>query len=138
MKIFLKVEKEFDANYLLVSAGVRYWEGAEIDGVEDKDGTLIPFKDGDYWCPLIDIEKGVIVGWPQGTTAKIHYKVCDNGIYKLLDGDLSTIAYKEGYVIDSMCPSGNGYGDYIIMNVNKNGNIREWNFYPEDFNDEED
>ena len=124
MKIRLKVEKEFDAKYLLVSAGVRFWGDAKINGVEDKDGTLIPFRDGEDWCPLIDIEKGTIVDWPKGITAKIHYKVCDDGSYKLLNKDFSTITYKEGYVIDSMCPSGNGYGDYIIMNVNENGNIR--------------
>ena len=62
---------------LRVSAGVRYWEDASVNGVEDTDGTLIPFRKGDLWCPIIDLETGQIYDWPAGANAYIHYKVCD-------------------------------------------------------------
>ena len=33
----------------------------------------------------------------------------------------------DGYVPDVMCPTGGGYGDYIIMHVNGDGVIEKWN-----------
>ena len=38
------------------------------------------------WQPLIDIEIGKIVNWSQGTTARVHYKVCDDFYCDILDG----------------------------------------------------
>ena len=32
-----------------------------------------------------------------------------------------------------MCPEGGGYGDYIIMKIDENGVIRNWNVNIEDF-----
>lgn len=54
------------AKYLEVLAGVRYWKDAEVNGVEDVEGNLIPFRQNDLWKPIIDIENGVILDWPQG------------------------------------------------------------------------
>ena len=33
--------------YIEVSAGVRYWEDATINGATDTDGTLTPMRKGD-------------------------------------------------------------------------------------------
>ena len=137
MKIELKVPKEYDAKYLLVNAGVRYWEDATIDGIEDVEGDLIPCRDGDMWKPLIDIELGIIVNWKQGTTADIHYKVCDDGMYILLDENKEQITNVSGYVIDMMCPEGEGFGDYIIMKVDNNGKIAKWNPSFDEFKNED-
>lgn len=101
-----------------VSAGVRYWEDATVNGEEDTEGCLIPCRNGDYWEPKIDINTGQILNWTQGTSADIHYKVCDDGKYTLHAADGSTIEIKEGYVPKIMCPGGQEYGDYIIMEVN--------------------
>jgi hypothetical protein len=76
---------------------------------------------------------GRIIGWPQGTTADIHYKVCDDGIYELLDEHRNTVAKREGYVIGMMCPERNGYGDYIIMKVGPDGVIANWKVDLSDF-----
>lgn len=129
MKTTIKVEKEVDIKTLRVAAGVRYWEDAKINGVEDtEDGDNMPGKFGEAWCPVIDFETGVVKDWPKGVTADIHYKVCDNGCYYLLDENDSVILkIEQDYVPRCMCPEANGYGDYIIMKIDENGQIAKWN-----------
>jgi len=114
------------AKYLQVSAGVRYWDDGSVDGVEDTEGTLIPFGGGDYWDIKIDIETGFIVDWPTGVSASVHYKVCDDGHYNLQSEDGETLETHEGYAISCMSPEKNGYGDYIIMSIDNLGHIRGW------------
>lgn len=126
MKIKLRIEKEFEVKYLLAEVGARYWEDATVNGEEDTNGLLIPCRDGEYWKPLIDIETGIIVNWDKGCVASVHYKCCDNGLYKLLDENKNEIKSIEGYVPDMMCPKGEGYGDYVIMNIDSDGKIEKW------------
>jgi hypothetical protein len=126
MKVKLKIEKEFDVKYLLAEAGARYWEDTTVNGKEDTDGKLIPCRDGDYWKPVIELETGIIVNWKKGTTANVHYKCCDDGVYKLLDENKNVIMLIDGYVPEMMCPEENGYGDYVIMVIDKDGKIRNW------------
>lgn len=137
MKIQLKNEKEFDAKYLKVNAKVRYWEDATIDGVEDTDGDLTPCSEGDYWKPLIDIDNGKILNWTKGVTASIHFKVCDCGVYTLLEENRDEIIEIDGYVPCIMSPKENGYGDYIIMDINQHGDIEDWDVDLEDFKEED-
>lgn len=127
MKIFINTRKKVEAKVLSVEAGVRYWEDATVNGTEDTDGKLIPCRAGDLWKPEIDIDKGVILNWEQGKTAQIHYKVCDSGCYYIKDdaGNL-LLKIEDNYVPAIMCPEGNGYGDYIIMNVLADGSIENW------------
>jgi len=115
-----------------------YWEDSYVDGVEDTQGDLIPCRDGEYWKPLIEVETGKIVNWEQGKTAKIHYKSCDDNLFKLLDENKNVITSIDGYVIDMMCPVGEGYGDYVIMNIDENGIIKDWEADFEDFQNDED
>jgi len=137
MKVKLKIEKEYDAKTLHVSAGVRYWEDAEVNGVEDVDGDLIPCRNGDNWTPIIDLSTGKITNWEQGKTAKIHYKVCDDGSYELRTASGEIITKIDGYVPDTMCPDGNGYGDYIKMTIDENGIIENFKFKADDFESED-
>lgn len=133
MNVKLKIEKNYNAKWLHVSAGVRHWEDATVNGIEDELGDLIPCRNRDNWEPRINIETGEIINWEHGKKAEIHYKVCDNGCYRLMDADQNQIKSLDGYVISSMCPRGEGYGDYIIMNVDENGMIENWKFNEEDF-----
>ncbi|EHQ41510.1 hypothetical protein [Myroides odoratus] len=128
MKIVIKVKKEVEAKYLLVSAGVRYYEDATVNGIEDVEGSLIPCKVNDRWCPKINIDTGVIENWEKGKVANIHYKVCDDGNYKLLDVNENIIIDKDSYVPSCLSPKENGYGDYIIMDVSEEGVISNWKF----------
>ena len=52
--------------YLRARCGVRYWEDATVNGETDEDGSRIPCRKGDDWCPLIELESGQIEGWPEG------------------------------------------------------------------------
>jgi hypothetical protein len=137
MKKTIKVEKEVNIKYLHVSAGARYWEDAEVNGVEDETGELIPCRNGDYWEPIIDVDTGIIINWTQGVKAKIHYKCCDDGTYTLMDADNNPVIAKEGYVPDCLCPEEAGYGDYIIMDIDEQGRIVGWVAEFDDFTEED-
>lgn len=116
------------SKYIEVSAAVRYWDDATVNGAQDDSGDLIPCKQGSYWVPVIRLADGVVMDWPQGTTAEIHYKVCDAGEYWLQDENRKRIAkYAGDYVPnDFLAPGASGYGDYIILKVGPNGAIDGW------------
>lgn len=132
MKAKFTVTKEFDVEYLFVEAGVRYWEDATIDGIQDEDGN-IPCRDGDCWKPLININTGKIINWTQGVRANIHYKVCDNGTYKLLDANMELIKKIRDYVPKMLSPKEEGWGDYIIMDIDADGQIKDWKIILDEF-----
>lgn len=127
--IFLTTaEKKVEVKTLVVEAGVRYWEDADVNGEEDtENGDNIPCKNGGIWNPIIDFETGIIKNWEKGKTASVHYKVCDAGTYYLQDNDGNNVAkIVNDYVPDILCPRDNGYGDYIIMEIDSNGQIQNW------------
>jgi uncharacterized protein YuzE len=116
-------------SFLCVAAAVRYWEDATVNGVEDVSGDLIPCRFEDLWLPQIELATGTIQHWPKGTTASIHYKVCDAGKYYLADTSGKRIAkWKDHYVPDRFLTVGDesGYGDYIILDVDGDGRIAGW------------
>lgn len=115
-----------EVKYLQAECGVRYWEDATVDGVEDEAGSLIPHRSGDCWSPIIELAAGRVVDWPEGVTASTHYKVCDDGRYVLLDGDMNKVVEIDGYVPTMLSPGGNGYGDYVIMTIGPDGRIENW------------
>jgi hypothetical protein len=125
-----------EVKYLKAECGVRYWEDGEVNGVEDTDGELIPLRVGDTWCPIIDLATGVIEDWPEGTTADVHYKVCDDGRYFLLDPEKNVIREIEGYVPKIMAPGGSGHGDYVIMTIGPDGKIVNWSVDLEGFKED--
>jgi hypothetical protein len=126
MKIRANVTKEFDVAVIRVMSEVRYCEDATVNGVEDTDGALIPLRLESCWAPAIELESGRVLDWPEGTTADVHYKVCDAGEYELLDADGNIVAEKNGYVPDMLAVGESGYGDYIIMKIGANGMIEGW------------
>ncbi len=121
--LIVTVEQQLKVKYLLARCHVRDWEDATIMGVEDVDGKLVPCRSGDCWTPLIDLDTAKIEAWPKGTIASVHYKVCDAGIYTLLDASKNIIARIDGYVPSMMSPGGDGYGDYVIMEIGQDGLI---------------
>jgi len=114
--------------YLEVDAGVRYWEDGSINGVPDEDGSRTPFKKGDAWCPVVRLSDGVVMDWPAETVAGVHYKVCDAGVYWLLDENKNRIGKWGGYYVpdEFLSPKGSGYGDYIILTIGEHGHIEGW------------
>lgn len=138
MKAKVKIEKEVELKTLVVKAGVRYYEDATVNGVEDTEGDLIPCKQGELWCPIIDIDSGLITNWKQGVKAEVHYKVCDEGSYYLQDAEGNTVlSIEQDYVPKMMCPKESGYGDYIIMDIDENGKIANFRQTLDGFVDED-
>lgn len=137
MKRTIKVKKEVEIKTLKVTVDRPSWEDATVNEIEDTEGDRIPCRNGNNWCPIIDIDTGIIRNWIKGVTANIHYKVCDSGIYELLDADGNTIIKDENYVPSIMCPEGEGYGDYIKMKVNADGQICNWQPNLDDFFEED-
>ena len=114
--------------YLIVEAAVRYWEDASVNGHEDTAGTLIPFRSADQWCPKLELETGRLIGWPQGTSADIHYKVCDKGNYWLADSEGDRIAKWNGVYVPNelLCIGDDGCGDYISLRIDGSGAVQGW------------
>lgn len=151
MKISLKIKKEYDVKYLQLKVTVRYWEDAtlykniilnpEECGENDEDHE-IPCNDGNIWFPKIDVDTGEVVNWIKGIKAEIHYKVCDEGIYELLDKDNNIIFSHEGYVPSSILGiDDDSFGDYICITIDENGFIKNWDpdleqFVSENYDDE--
>ena len=140
MAILTIVEKKHvDIKQLSVSIEDHYWEDAEVNGVEDTDGTLIPCRNGDKWEVDIDVDTGKILNWEQGKEAKIHYKVRDGGSYSLFDSNGTKRLRLDGcYVPDILAIDGSGYGDYIIITIDKDGFIKNWEPDLKCFEDKED
>ena len=126
MIIEIQETKEVNVTALKVEAGVRYWEDATVNGVKDEEGTLIPCREGDYWNLLINLDDGKILNWKQGVSASVHYKVCDAGKYSLMNKIAIVVQKKDVYVPKMLCPKEEGYGDYIIMDIDDNGFIQKW------------
>lgn len=138
MKLKMKIEKEFDVKFLNVTAGIRYAENVDVNGEPCGELEEIPLHDGEHWQVTIDVDTGVIEKWPQGTTASIHAKVCDDGIYSILDANKLEIKTYDGYAPECLAIEDNGYGDYIIMEVDGNGKIKDWKPSFDEFIDDED
>lgn len=131
-----------DAKKLVVQAHIRYedfWDGATVNSVEDIGGKLIPCREGDNWCPVIEISTGIIENWEKGKTATIRYKIADCGNYTLLNGNGEVIAelYND-YVPSTLRPTNEIGDDYIDLVVDENGQIQNWNGDLSDFEKEFD
>ena len=114
--------------FIEVGADVRYWEDANVNGIKDTDGKLIPFRKGNSWEPVIRLEDGQVMNWPEGITADIHYKICDAGEYWLQDETGKRVAKWDSYYVpnDFLCHGDEGYDDYIIFKVGHDGKIIDY------------
>ena len=117
MKITITKPVEIDVKYIRVEAPVKYDE-------EDIPNNF-PFRDGDQWNVLIDLETGKICNWPDKYEYGLHMKVTDGGIYELLDSDFMPVAPElEDYVPHGVIPG--SYGDYIELTIEGDGTISNW------------
>ena len=153
MITILKNHVAHEITHILVDAEVRYYEDTTINGVEDvnvmdTEGMVTPnipcveriadkptkhiCSDCFRWRPKININTGQIENWTQGLSADVHYKVCDQGVYHLLDKDGNTIKTIESQVPDVLYPGGDGCGDYIIMDIDSDGYIMGFEFKQSD------
>jgi hypothetical protein len=126
-----------NVKYIKVNAHVRHWKSADVNGIEDVDGALIPFREYDMWNILIDNKTGIIKNWPKNKTANVHYKICDAGNYYFIDENFNELySLENDYVPRFLSPKENNFGDYIILDIDNNGKIEDWkviNELPEGF-----
>ena len=119
MKAIIKVEKEVEIKYVKVEVAVRYEE-------EDIPNDF-PLRSGDMWNAIIDIDNGIVQGWPKGEKGNLEMKICDEGSYYLLDENYNTIlSIEEDYVPNKLLPG--SYGDYLKLHIEENGVVSNW--YP--------
>ena len=136
---------------IIVNAGVRYWEDAEVNGEQDisyddqvngvkpkmpcvqavevERGIWSKKNVTEYrWCLEIDGDTGIILNWEKGTEAVAHYKVCDDCMIDyFVDSKFVCNNDDYYYVPDFLCLDDNGYGDYMDITIDKNGQIKNWN-----------
>lgn len=125
--------------YIFANFGVRYYEDGKINDIEDDNiYPKMPCydKEDNRWKIIIDTDNGQILNWAKGNTAKIHYKVCDDGEYKIFDKNMTQIGETiHSYVPEIFAIDNRGYGDYVIMSINENGFISDWDIDDEDIDD---
>lgn len=133
METTIKVEKTVNVKILKVDLPVRY---------DDEDMPYdFPLRKGDMWSAIIDIDRGVVLNWPEGEKGSFHMKVCDEGSYFLLDEEGNTVLkIEEDYVPNKLLPPSDGYGNYVELHIGDNGVISNWYSQPslENFMLEED
>lgn len=127
MKTTVKIEKEVDIKHVIIDIAIRYVGDSDDDDVPT-DFPLLR-DDKKTWLAKVDIDTGIIDGWPQGDSREMHAKVCDAGIYTLLDADGNTVATLSGYVPNDLVPG--SYGDYVELSIDGGGKITNWPRHPD-------
>ena len=137
--------QEFDLAVADCRIYPRRWETSQINGMEDnyanpKMPCIETTENGvPFWRPIINLDNGQIVNWRQGTTASIHYKSVDGNYIDIIDRNTNTIKEYEGYVPQFLCPKEDGWGDYVIMDIDEDGFIQDFDNNLDDiFNDIDD
>lgn len=134
MKIRLIEPVEYDVRFVKLDLPVDYDE-------EDMPNDF-PFRNDDRWSVIVDADSGKILDWPQGFAYRLEMKVNDGGTYALLDEDKEEIASKEEDYVPGWIPG--EYGDYVDLDINKDGYIEHWKAYfeqseiQESFDDRDD
>ena len=139
MEIRILNEKKIDLGFVKLKSFVRDWCNFLINGENDNETIKnIPFRENDYWCPTIDVDEGKIVNWPLGIKLDVLAKTCDENKIYFCDKNMNKITWfdeeekdtidcYEGYVPDFLDTIGDGCGDYIQLNINEDGKIKNWN-----------
>lgn len=151
----IKIIKEVEMDKVIVNAGVRYWNDCKYskdngqtwrNGSKEKDTkevsedfrNNIPFVEKEnigynenyYWNLIIDIDTGKVENWPKDYCISTWFKVCDDGLYQIVDkdGDViwDSIGTENYYVPEFLEIGDNGYGDYIYIDIDGNGYIKDW------------
>lgn len=91
-------------------------------------GTIDPDDETQMSVKMeINVNDGVVLNWPQGHTGRIYSKPVDSGVYTFTDAGGNTLKQIADYVIDGLDIDSEGWGDYIIMTINEDGKIKNWN-----------
>lgn len=146
MKVTIRKPTTYNIRYLKIDAFVRHWVDCDFstdngenwfmdfeDTMEEHNriGKIIPGSDGERWKITIDLWNGKVMDWPAGFCLRTHFKVCDEGIYTFLDVNEKEVInitdeYDQYYVPDFLSIEDEGYGDYILINIDGDGEIEHF------------
>lgn len=133
-----------DVKYIYCDIEPRYLEDAkiklpdnnkfvqDISFEEQREGkdSMMPlmhhFGDEYHWIFKIDVDNGCILNWVKGVEADVYYKVCDQGGYTFYNENNDEILDYDGYVPNILSIDDEGWGDYVSMTIDGDGNIVEW------------
>lgn len=116
MKTTIKRPVEIEVAFVRMELPVRY-------GEEDIPNDF-PLREGDMWRATVCIDNGEIQEWPKGKAGELHMKVCDSGVYILLNHCGEELDRREDYVPNGLIPG--EYGDYVELEINEQGVITNW------------
>lgn len=136
MKATVKIEKEVEIRTVIIDIAPRYIGDSEDDDMPTDFPMLNKQKTA--WIASVNIDTGEIDGWPAGDARKMQVKVCDAGIYSLIDTEGNQVAKFSGYVPHGVVPG--SYGDYVELSIDECGVITNWPKHPdisEFFSDED-
>ncbi len=163
MKVRVIKPTDIELRYLKAKMGVRYWVDCKyskdngftwIDPEDDDEVTdakvvadmpfIVPEKDRwgttNYWVITIDLNEGKVLDWPKGFMISTNFKVCDDGEYIFLDENKEEVInitkeYDQYYVPDFLALEDSGYGDYVYINIDGDGNIEHFERMKSDIKD---
>lgn len=119
MKATVKIEKEVEIRNVVIDIAPRYIGDSPDDDMPTDFPLLNEQKTA--WVASVNIDTGEIAGWPAGDARKMHVKVCDAGIYSLIDIEGNEVAKFAGYVPHGVVPG--SYGDYVEIEIDERGVI---------------
>ena len=122
MKAIVKIEKEVNIKTVIIDIAPRYIGDSDDDDLPTDFPLLNENKNA--WIARVDIDTGVIENWPQGDAREMHVKVCDAGVYTLLDDTGEKVKKLSGYVPHGVVPG--SYGDYVELKIDESGKVINW------------
>ena len=155
MEVQILKPRTIDFKYLKAKLYVRYWvdcrysvDGGEtwIYNLEDNENSdkkvfydlPCTYSEWDakdnqirYIQLIIDLETGKVVNWTNNVLLETHFKVCDEGEYSFLDKSFNEVInitdeYDQYYVPDFLSLEDEGYGDYVYIDIMKDGTIKHF------------
>ena len=78
------------------------------------------------WCPIIDVDSGVVINWESGKTLDCYYKTSDECEFEYEENGSNVLSYSD-YVPGFLCIEEDGWGDYISLKIDETGKIHNWN-----------
>jgi len=115
MKLLVKEVKEIEIKKVEIKLYIPYEELPQD----------LPFRKDEIWNPVIDVNEGRIVNWPENYPISIFLKVRDSGCYYLIDENENVVSsIEDDYVPNELLPG--KYGDYLELNIGPDGKILNW------------
>ena len=127
-----------EARYLMISIPYDLEGGLGQIAFDDGMGTELQYEEG-FVPPMInrenqtlevivDMQERKAVDWDEDK-GYIHMwaKLCDSGIYTLLDADRNPLCQIAGYVPNALVPPyERGFGDYLELTIEADGTLPDW------------